>query len=105
MLFMDPPDHTRLRRLIAPAFAPKAVALLRPRVAAVVAAALAGLPEETDLLAEFGYVVPLAVIAELLDVGIEGASVFRAQTPSLVRMLEVDAGRMISRRLLPHRSR
>jgi cytochrome P450 len=92
MLFMDPPDHTRLRRLIAPAFAPKAVALLRPRVAAVVAAALAGLPEETDLLAEFGYVVPLAVIAELLDVGTEGASVFRAQTPSLVRMLEVDAG-------------
>jgi cytochrome P450 len=92
MLFMDPPDHTRLRRLIAPAFAPKAIASLRPRVAAVVAAALTDLPEETDLLGDFGYLVPLAVIAELLDVGAEGASVFRAQTPSLVRMLEVDAG-------------
>jgi cytochrome P450 len=91
MLFMDPPDHTRLRRLIAPAFAPKAIASLRPRVAAVVHAALDGLPDETDLLTEFGYLVPLAVIAELLDVGAEGAEVFRAQTPSLVRMLEVDA--------------
>ena len=92
ILFMDPPDHTRIRRLIAPAFTPKAVARLRPRIAAVVDAALDNLPDETDLLADFGYLVPLAVIAELLDVGTEGASVFRAQTPSLVRMLEVDAG-------------
>jgi cytochrome P450 len=30
MLFMDPPDHTRLRRLIAPAFTPKAIASRRP---------------------------------------------------------------------------
>lgn len=92
MLFMDPPDHTRLRRLIAPAFSPKAVQRLRPRVASVVAAALDGLPGEVDLLAEFGYIVPLAVIAELLDVGAEGAGVFLSQTPRLVRMLEVDAG-------------
>lgn len=92
MLFMDPPDHTRLRRLIAPAFTPKAIERLRPRVAAVVDAALTDLPEETDLLAEFGYLVPLAVIAELLDVGAEGAEVFREHTPALVRMLEIDAG-------------
>lgn len=92
MLFMDPPDHTRLRRLIAPAFTPKAIARLQPRVAAVAAAALEDLPDEADLLADFGYLVPLAVIAELLDVGAEGAAVFRDQTPSLVRMLEVDAG-------------
>lgn len=92
MLFMDPPDHTRLRRLIAPAFTPKAVAILRPRIAAIVAAALDDLPEDTDLLADFAYLVPLAVIAELLDVGADGAAVFREQTPALVRMLEVGAG-------------
>ena len=92
MLFMDPPDHTRLRRLIAPAFTPKSIEQLRPRVAAVVSAALSDLPSETDILADFGYLVPLAVIAELLDVGTEGAALFRAQTPSLVRMLEIDAG-------------
>jgi cytochrome P450 len=91
MLFMDPPDHIRLRRLIAPAFAPKAIEPLRPRIAAVVAAALGSLPEDADILADYGYLVPLAVIAELLDVGQEGAALFRDQTPALVRMLEIDA--------------
>ena len=77
MLFRDPPDHTRLRRLVAPAFAARAVENLRPRVASIVEASLDGLDdgsgEPVDLLADFGYLVPLAVIAELLDVGIEGA--------------------------------
>jgi cytochrome P450 len=92
MLFRDPPDHTRLRRLVAPAFAARAVESLRPRVAAIVESSLDALAgeDEVDLLAEFGYLVPLAVIAELLDVGIEGAQVFLEQTPRLARLLEVD---------------
>jgi cytochrome P450 len=92
LLFMDPPDHTRLRRLLSPAFTPRAVEQLRPRVAAVVEAVLDGLfaeADEADLMAEAAYLIPLAVIAELLDVGTEGAQVFRAETPGLVRMLEV----------------
>jgi cytochrome P450 len=94
MLFRDPPDHTRLRRLVAPAFTARAVEGLRPRVAAVVDACLAGFApgDEVDLMSEFAYLVPMAVIAELLDVGVEGAEVFLEQTPRLVRMLEVDAG-------------
>jgi len=95
LLFSDPPEHTRLRRLIAPAFTPKAIELLRSRVVAIVDAVLDGLPEigpEIDILADIGYPVTLAVIAELLDVGVEGAELFADQTPSLVRMLELDAG-------------
>ncbi len=95
MLFRDPPDHTRLRRLVAPAFAARAVENLRPRVAAIVEACLDGLDDgqagDVDLLADYGYLVPLAVIAELLDVGVEGAQVFLEQTPHLARLLEVDA--------------
>ncbi|MFG2005245.1 cytochrome P450 [Spirillospora sp. NPDC048911] len=94
LLFMDPPDHTRLRRLVAPAFTPRAVERLRPRVVAVVEAVLAGLfaeSSEIDLMEEAAYLIPLAVIAELLDVGVEGAEVFRAETPAMVRMLEFDA--------------
>jgi cytochrome P450 len=94
MLFRDPPDHTRLRRLVAPAFAARAVENLRPRVAAIVEACLDGLDDgqagDVDLLADYGYLVPLAVIAELLDVGIEGAQVFLEQTPHLARLLEID---------------
>jgi cytochrome P450 len=97
LLFLDPPDHTRLRRFLSPAFTPRAVEALRPRVAAVIEAALDriedGTGHDTDLLADFGLVVPLAVIAELLDVGAEGAALFQEQTPALVRLLELDAGR------------
>ncbi|GLY14245.1 cytochrome P450 [Kineosporia rhizophila] len=101
MIFTDPPDHTRLRRLVAPAFSARAVEAFRGRVAAVVESCLDQIeddfqPDEpdgaVDLLADFGYLVPLAVIAELLDVGVEGAQVFLEQTPDLVRLLEVDAG-------------
>ncbi|GAA2589466.1 cytochrome P450 [Actinomadura fulvescens] len=95
LLFLDPPDHTRLRRLVAPAFTPRALDRLRPRVVAVVDAVLDGLfadGPETDLMEEVAYLIPLAVIAEMLDVGVEGAEVFRAETPGLVRMLEFDAG-------------
>jgi cytochrome P450 len=95
MLFTDPPDHTRLRRFVAPAFTARAVESLRPRVASIVDSCLDGLADDgddVDLLADYGYLIPLAVIAELLDVGVEGAQVFLEQTPHLVRMLEVDAG-------------
>lgn len=98
MLFTDPPDHTRLRQLVAPAFSARAVEAFRGRVVAVVESCLDQLEdaaaegEPLDLLADFGYLVPLAVIAELLDVGVEGAQVFREQTPDLVRLLEADPG-------------
>ncbi|WP_131741531.1 cytochrome P450 [Actinomadura roseirufa] len=92
LLFLDPPDHTRMRRLLGPAFAPRAVEALRPRVREIVAAALTGLGDETDLLREVAYVVPVAVIAELLDVGPDGAELLLETTPALAGMLEPGAG-------------
>jgi len=44
-----------------------------------------------DVLADVAYPVPLTVVAELLDVGLEGAQLFAEQTPRMVRMLEIDA--------------
>jgi cytochrome P450 len=100
MLFTDPPDHTRLRRLVAPAFAARAVQPLRGRIGAIVEACLDQLADEAaespdgvvDLVRDYGYLIPLAVIAELLDVGVEGAQVFLEETPALARLLEIDAG-------------
>ncbi|GAB3666771.1 cytochrome P450 [Actinocorallia lasiicapitis] len=91
LLFMDPPDHTVLRRFLSPAFTPRAIESLRPRVVSVIEAALDRFEDEGDLLADFGYLVPLAVISELLDVGAAGAELFREQTPHLVKLLELDA--------------
>lgn len=99
MLFTDPPEHTRLRRMVAPSFTARAVEPLRPRVAAIVDAVVAGLDEpiragrgggSAELLAELAYPVPIAVIAELLDVGTEGAELVRTETPKLTAVLEVD---------------
>ncbi len=92
LLMMDPPEHTRLRRLLAPAFTPRAIDALHPRITAVVKAALAelGQADEVDVIAEIGYPIPLAVMCELLDVDIEGAQLLRTETPKLVGMLEFD---------------
>ncbi|MBO0849696.1 MAG: cytochrome P450 [Pseudonocardia sp.] len=98
MLFTDPPEHTRLRRIVAPSFTARAIERLRPRVAAIVDAVVAGLAEPrhtgdqtgAELLAEFAYPIPIAVIAELLDVGAEGAELVRAETPKLTAILEVN---------------
>lgn len=92
LLTMDPPDHTRLRRLLSPAFTPRAIDALQPRITAVVKAALADLNQtgEVDVIADIGYPIPLAVMCELLDVDIEGAQLLRTETPKLVGILEFD---------------
>ncbi|HSL09345.1 MAG TPA: cytochrome P450, partial [Pseudonocardiaceae bacterium] len=92
LLTMDPPEHTRLRRMLAPAFTPRAIDALHPRITAVVKSALAdlGTAGEVDVIADIGYPIPLAVMCELLDVDIEGAQLLRTETPKLVGMLEFD---------------
>ncbi|HEY2831392.1 MAG TPA: cytochrome P450 [Sporichthyaceae bacterium] len=93
LLSADPPEHTRLRRPIGPAFTPKAIEALRPRIAAIVDSVLDELHGEAgfDVLADVGYPVALAVISELLDVGTEGAQLFADLTPALARGIEFDA--------------
>jgi cytochrome P450 len=69
-VYMNPPDHTRLRRLAMPAFSPKAVAGYTGRIEQVVSdlldtAAKAG---EFDLVSEFAAALPIAVISDLLGI-------------------------------------
>ncbi|GAA3243019.1 cytochrome P450 [Actinocorallia longicatena] len=91
LLFSDPPDHTRIRRLLSPAFTPRSIEALRPRVVDIVEAVLKGLDDSIDLLDEVAYLIPVAVIAELLDVGSDGAELLLDLTPALVRQLEFGA--------------
>jgi cytochrome P450 len=74
MLHADPPDHTRLRRLVQKAFAPRRAAL-RPRAEEIAAGLLdemAAAPGDvTDLLGAYARPLPIAVLCELL--GIPGA--------------------------------
>ena len=75
LLISDPPTHTRLRSAVNRFFTPRAMERIRGRVAAIVEAAFAPLAEgeSVELMSELAYPIPLAVIAELFDVGLEGS--------------------------------
>lgn len=73
MLTVDPPDHTRLRRLVSAAFSPRRVEALRPRVQTItddllddIAAMDPG--SRVDLVSAFAFPLPFTVICELLGV-------------------------------------
>ncbi len=73
MLNVDPPDHTRLRRLVAKAFLPSRVAALEPRVQALAddlldQLAAQGPAATVDLVRGFAHPLPFQVICELLGV-------------------------------------
>jgi cytochrome P450 len=92
LLMSDPPTHTRLRKAVNAFFTPRAVERIRGRVESIVQSACAPLAdgEPLELMSELAYPIPLAVIAELFDVGLEGAELLREHTPTLARMLELD---------------
>jgi cytochrome P450 len=84
MLNADPPDHTRLRKLVSKAFTARRVAGLRPRVETVTAALLdavqarvAAGEEVIDLIRAFAFPLPVTVICELLGVPVEDQAQFR----------------------------
>jgi len=70
MVFRDPPEHTRLRRLMNRAFTPGAVEALRPRVEAIVESLLDGLEGrgEVDFIADFAMPLPALVVMSMLGV-------------------------------------
>jgi cytochrome P450 len=70
MIMMDPPDHTRLRRLVSRAFTARRVATLRPRIAEIANALVDDLPAHgvVDLMERYAFPLPVQVICELLGV-------------------------------------
>jgi cytochrome P450 len=92
LLTSDPPAHTRLRSAVNRFFTPRAVRAIHDRVTAIVGSALAPLleGEPIELMSELAYPIPLAVIAELFDIGLEGAELLSSETPMLARGLELD---------------
>jgi cytochrome P450 len=86
MLNSDPPDHTRLRRLVAKAFTARRVELMRPRIEEITGDLLDGLAgrERMDLIDGFAFPLPVTVICELLGVPDADRDDFRAWSNALV---------------------
>ena len=70
MLFKDPPRHARLRRIAAPVFSLRAVMGMRPRIEALIAAALERIPERGpfDVVSDFSSPLSIDIVADLMGV-------------------------------------
>ncbi|MGK5110717.1 MULTISPECIES: cytochrome P450 family protein [unclassified Geodermatophilus] len=87
MLSSDPPDHTRLRKLVSRAFTMRAIAGMRPRIealAADLADRMAAGPPEVDLLDAFAFPLPMSVICDLLGVPDTERTTFRRWSNTLL---------------------
>ncbi|MCM3921866.1 cytochrome P450 [Frankia sp. AiPs1] len=92
-LWMEPPDHTRLRRLVSKAFTARGLETLRARVEEVAAeivdnAIRAG---EIDVVEDLAYPLPLTMIAEMIGVPAEDHASVRAMSAGIARGLDPDA--------------
>lgn len=91
MLFMDPPDHTRLRGLVSKAFTPRTVEALRPWVRTLMDELLDEFGDGGDFMPAVAYRLPVAVICELLGVPEADRGLFREHTSRFAGILEFRA--------------
>ena len=92
MLEMEPPDHTRLRGLVAREFTPRRVEALRPRIRALVDELLDPLADSGggDLVAGLAEPLPVAVIAELLGFPAADRHLLRPWSGDIVSLYELE---------------
>lgn len=93
LLFMDAPDHTRLRGLISKAFTPRSIELLRPRIVELTEELLAPLRDagRFDVINDFAFPLPVTVICELLGVSASDRELFRSLTRDMAAVIDLDA--------------
>jgi cytochrome P450 len=93
MLVANPPEHTRLRRLVSSAFTARRVAALRPAIDAMVDDLLDGLQgsanSRADLVDAFAFPLPVNVIGELLGVPAADRPQFKTLIRDWTQVLEV----------------
>ncbi|MFI1824878.1 cytochrome P450 [Streptomyces sp. NPDC020412] len=87
LLNIDPPDHTRLRRLVSKAFTPRRVAAFAPRVQELTDRLIDGFADRgsADLIHEFAFPLPIYAICDLLGVPAEDQDDFRDWAGMMIR--------------------
>ncbi|MDH5673564.1 MAG: cytochrome P450 [Myxococcales bacterium] len=93
MLFLDPPDHTRLRGLVSRAFTPKAVAAMAGPIQMRTDALLDAVAEQPrfELVEALAGPLPTMVIAEMLGVDPDDHTRFKRWSDAMVRLLDMGA--------------
>lgn len=90
ILNLDPPDHTRLRRLVSKAFTPSSIERLRPRIQQLVDDVLdrAARRGGIELVDELAFPIPFQVISDLLDMPTDRAEELRDWSQIITFSLE-----------------
>ncbi|WP_416904585.1 cytochrome P450 [Micromonospora echinospora] len=95
MMFVNPPDHTRMRQVFAKAFTPRRLGALEPVVARVVDTLLDRMAEAgaggtvVDFVGEFAHPVPALVMAEFIGIPARDLSWYRDRVESIDAFLDV----------------
>lgn len=86
LIFLDPPEHTHLRRLVNATFTPKLLENLRPHIQEIAETTLASIPsgEPFDLNTSFSLPLSATVICEMLGIPLENRDVFQQANAKLV---------------------
>ena len=94
MLNLDPPDHTRLRRLVSKSFTPSAIEKLRARIQQLVDESLANAKEtgKLELVEELAFPVPFQVISDLLAMPTDRGEELREWSQIITATLEPTTG-------------
>lgn len=94
ILNLDPPDHTRLRRLVSKSFTPSAIDRLRPRIQELVDASLANAKQtgKIELVEELAFPVPFLVISDLLAMPTDRGDELREWSQIITATLEPTTG-------------
>jgi cytochrome P450 len=93
-LSLDPPDHTRLRRLVSKAFTPRRIAQLEPRIREITTGLLNGAAAagQLELVSQLAYPLPVRIISEMLGVPIEDHPRFAGWSARLAHSLQPGFG-------------
>ena len=97
MLSLDPPAHTRLRRLVSGAFTPRRVAGLQGVIESKTAELLDQLTDGADFIAAFAFPLPIAVIGALLGVPAADQPQFQHLAHDWTQVLDVTTPRIVAR--------
>ena len=94
ILNIDPPDHTRLRKLVSSVFTPRRVADLAPMIERIVDEHLGAVADrgEMDLIADLAFPLPFAVISEMLGMPDGDSAQLREWSHTLVKILDFTIG-------------
>jgi cytochrome P450 len=90
MLWMDPPEHPRLRKLVSKAFTPRYIERLKPLVEETIDSLIDSMLErgKADIIEDLAFALPITIICLMLGVPMEDRHTFREATVAMAQTLE-----------------